>query len=297
MCSEVRYIKNFNRFFLYDFLKEFLKKEISVENIYFWAACERYRQMNDHDRIEEAIKIYEKYLGTNATDPVNVDSKARTVTKERVNLAEKELFETAQKQIFNLMKFDSYQRFIKSDLFKIYIDAEQKRFKLPYPSEQLDPLLRISNYSGSNVKIKKSYSNAEDRRKTSLLPWHRKTRSQSKDRLKESKHEIKEKFFTSPKNSNSDLQGSKNSLIFNFEAMLAKNCDTNDGNSFLCRVVLPDGANSISHVKDESIRDFVNRILEKRGICFQDFEVFYFNSSKVSQKFSIKNFFTAVKKV
>ena len=93
------------------------------------------------------------------------------------------IFLAAQKQIFNLMKFDSYQRFIKSDLYKSCLEAETKNQPIPYSAEQLDPFLRTSSIPNlTSSKLKKSLSNAEDRRRKSLLPWHRKTRSKSKDR-------------------------------------------------------------------------------------------------------------------
>lgn len=72
---------------------EFLKKEFSAENIYFWTGCERYRKITDHtERTKEANAIFSKHLGTGASEPVNVDSKARTLAQERLNFAEPDLF-------------------------------------------------------------------------------------------------------------------------------------------------------------------------------------------------------------
>lgn len=72
---------------------EFLKKEFSAENIYFWTGCERYRKINDQtERTKEANAIFSKHLGTGASEPVNVDSKARTLAQERLNYAEPDLF-------------------------------------------------------------------------------------------------------------------------------------------------------------------------------------------------------------
>lgn len=72
---------------------EFLKKEFSAENIYFWTACERYRKIIDHtERTKEANEIFSKHLATGASEPVNVDSRARTLAQERLNYAEPDLF-------------------------------------------------------------------------------------------------------------------------------------------------------------------------------------------------------------
>lgn len=86
-----------------------------------------------------------------------------------------DIFDQAQKQIFNLMKFDSYPRFLKSDIYKHCLAGDFQ--KLP-----TDPRLLINPSCTSPSKLKKSVSNAEDRRRKSLLPWNRKHRSKSKDR-------------------------------------------------------------------------------------------------------------------
>lgn len=58
------------------------------------------------------------------------------------------IFLKAQKQVFNLMKFDSYPRFIKSDLFKMCL-VEQMAESTPY-IDQDAPLLK-SQYLNKKV--------------------------------------------------------------------------------------------------------------------------------------------------
>lgn len=53
-----------------------------------------------------------------APEPVNVDSQARQAAKDGLEEAKENLFVAAQKQIFNLMKFDSYPRFLKCESYK-----------------------------------------------------------------------------------------------------------------------------------------------------------------------------------
>lgn len=112
------------------------------------------------------------------------------------------------------MKFDSYQRFIRSNLYKSCLEAEAKHQHLPYPGgDQLDVGLRTGIGSPSTLKkLKKSLSNAEDRRRKSLLPWHRKTRCKSKDRDNESLAEEKPSSNTLKANSGSDIHSSRSSL-------------------------------------------------------------------------------------
>ena len=216
---------------------EFLKKEFSGENIYFWTACERYRQIEDDlERQKEAIAIFEKHLGNGALEPVNVDCNARNYSRDGLAKAEKDLFSSAQKQIFNLMKFDSYQRFIRGELYKNCVHAEEANLPMPYSNEPLDPMLRIKidhQQISQTVKLKKSASNAEDRRRKSLLPWHRKTRCKSKDRDEESKDS-----GTLKRNSNNsgEIHSSRSSLS-SFDATISKmsSVDSEMRNS-LCRV-------------------------------------------------------------
>lgn len=74
--------------------KEFLKKEFSHENIYFWAACERYKDTKDvPTRRRLACQIYQRHLSSTAAEPVNVDSHASgQITQELLDEAPADLF-------------------------------------------------------------------------------------------------------------------------------------------------------------------------------------------------------------
>lgn len=134
----------------------FLRSEYSGENLYFWTACKRYSVTEkEKDRINLAKEIYEKHLSNGATEPVNVDSAARNITEINLNSGNKEMFATAQKQVFNLMKFDSYSRFIRSDLYKACLSAEKRKQSLPLSNENLDErLLTVSISTNNSTKVK-----------------------------------------------------------------------------------------------------------------------------------------------
>ena len=105
--------------------QEFLNKEFSAENITFWTACEEYKRLrSDSERHSAAIDIMDKHLSAGAPEPVNVDSHARQAAQDGMATTGEGLFAAAQKQIYNLMKFDSYSRFLKSDLYKEALLAE-----------------------------------------------------------------------------------------------------------------------------------------------------------------------------
>lgn len=84
------------------FLKEFLKKEFSHENIYFWAACERYKDTKDIvTRRKLANQIYQRHLSNTAAEPVNVDSHATgQITQDLLCEAPSDLFVQVEKSYF-----------------------------------------------------------------------------------------------------------------------------------------------------------------------------------------------------
>lgn len=205
------------------------------------------------------------------------------------------------------MKFDSYQRFTRSDLYKSCVTAEAEKQPLPYPANTLDPSLRTTTITNAKSpaanavsKLKKSLSNAEDRRRKSLLPWHRKTRCKSKDRHEEflpsnSCNSLKKSFTmlashtSHTHQSHNDIHSSRSSLS-SFDAVISSRNGTISPNasgddspprSSLCRVILTDGATTIAQTRHhENIRDLVDRLLEKRGIFYNAYDGFVSGTNK-----------------
>ncbi|KAH8311256.1 hypothetical protein KR044_005226 [Drosophila immigrans] len=280
---------------------EFLKKEFSAENIYFWTACERYRcTEQETERVTLARQIFGKHLANSSSDPVNVDSQARNLSDEKLGSGALDIFAPAQKQIFNLMKFDSYQRFIRSELYKSCVDAEQKQQPLPFTGADLDELLKTNFHVVASPKLKKSASNAEDRRRKSLLPWHRKTRSKSRDRS-EIMADLQQTLMPAPpppppllalltggahsvQNSLSDLHSSRSSLSsFDAGAAAAGPAQGASADSVcsLCRVILTDGATTIVQTRpNETVGQLVERLLEKRNLVYPFYDVVFQGSTK-----------------
>nr|XP_060624511.1 regulator of G-protein signaling 10 [Anolis sagrei ordinatus] len=97
--------------------REFLKGEFSEENVLFWLACEEFKKIKDKKQIKtKANEIYMTFLSSKASFQVNVEGQSRldeSILEEPHPL----MFQRLQDQIFNLMKYDSYSRFLKSDMF------------------------------------------------------------------------------------------------------------------------------------------------------------------------------------
>ncbi|KAL0099996.1 hypothetical protein PUN28_019465 [Cardiocondyla obscurior] len=275
---------------------EFLKKEFSHENIYFWAACERYKDTKDVTvRRRLACQIYQRHLSSTAAEPVNVDSHASgQITQDLLDEAPANLFLQAQKQVFNLMKFDSYPRFLRSELYRACLETGSA----VVATEDCDLYLT----SSPSIKLKKSHSDAEDRCRKSILPWNRKNRSKSKDRGESeynkapSRSDTIYKSFTVIKretegNNNEDtvsISSSRSSLAswdlalrqsFNKHSVSSYDGQTNEKRdrgkcTGLCRVILPDGSTTVVTTNQtESIKDVITRLLDKRALRYSNYDV------------------------
>ncbi|CAH0731333.1 unnamed protein product, partial [Brenthis ino] len=224
----------------------FLSKEFAAENIRFWWSCEQYRCCDeDEKRGPLAMDIYQRHLAEGASEPVNVDAAARRAAALRLHQVPppQDLFTQAQKQIFNVMKFDSYPRFLRSGVHAECARADLRGLPPPYaphpPGEPETP------------KLKKSASNASERRRSgSLLPW--KGRTASRDRT----------VSTTSNNEDHNMTD------------VVKTSQSVSGQCSLCRVVLPDGATSVVPVDaGASVRRLVDRLLQRRNLLCGAYDV------------------------
>ena len=114
------------------YMQLFLKEELSIENIDFWYACERYRQLATFaERKVAAKKIAERHILSGCPYPVSIGSFIRQYVLENLDDAEPNLFEKSHGHIYELMRFDSFARFKRSDRYKESFMAEIDGLPLP----------------------------------------------------------------------------------------------------------------------------------------------------------------------
>lgn len=283
---------------------EFLKKEFSQENITFWIACEKYRQVTDPAQMALMAKeIYSTHLCIGAHEPVNVDSHARQVAEEGLDSPTPDLFLLAQKQIFNLMKFDCYQRFLKSSMFKECMLREMQGQPLLYQGQTL----QIDNSDDKG----KGKASAEEKKRKSLIPWHRLSKIKSNeskssklwDRHSEIRKSLKKKKekdsqkLDDTSSTQSDITGSRSSLTGSETGMglMYKNISSReslnsaeltlfpshcgaDGN-YYCRVILPDCSTTVVRTqKGETVGEMLLKLLERRNLTYNAVEAFMVGS-------------------
>jgi len=100
----------------------FLKLEFSEENLQFWIDCENYHNCAHADRARMADSIIRKYIGEDAEMSVNLPSHLlEKALASRARFSKEKLppnFYEQQRHIYDLMKFDSYPRFIRSEHYR-----------------------------------------------------------------------------------------------------------------------------------------------------------------------------------
>ncbi|XP_054564390.1 regulator of G-protein signaling 12 isoform X2 [Eptesicus fuscus] len=168
---------------------DFLRKEFSEENILFWQACEYFNHVPAHDKKElsyRAREIFSTFLCSKATTPVNIDSQAQ-LADDILSAPHPDMFKEQQLQIFNLMKFDSYTRFLKSPLYQECILAEVEGRSLP-DSQQ------VPSSPASKHSVSSDHSNASTPKK--LTGKSRSGRSLNEDLDEDSERKRKGVFFS-----------------------------------------------------------------------------------------------------
>uniref|UniRef100_A0A8C0FP71 Regulator of G-protein signaling 14 n=1 Tax=Bubo bubo TaxID=30461 RepID=A0A8C0FP71_BUBBB len=262
------------------YFTEFLKKEFSAENVYFWQACERFQQIPASDTqqlAQEARRIYDEFLSSHSVSPVNIDKQA-WIGEDMLASPSPDMFRVQQLQIFNLMKFDSYTRFVKSPLYQACLRAESQGQPLPdlrphsrssSPPPDLNkksklklgkslPLGVETAGSGSNRSPRRSFRKGERREPSwagggSAMLWR-----ESQGSLNSSAS-LDLGFLSS---------GHRKSLGGSEAELPSKSMK-------YCCVYLPDGTASLASVRPgHSIRDMLAGICEKRGFSLPDIKVY-----------------------
>jgi regulator of G-protein signaling len=73
-------------------------------------------------------EIYNEFIDSNAQSPVNIDCKVQDVTEENLkNNPNRWSFDEAADHIFCLMKNDSYQRFLRSEIYRDLVNISKKK--------------------------------------------------------------------------------------------------------------------------------------------------------------------------
>jgi len=106
----------------YEF-RSFLKELHSTENLAFWLEVEEYKALtNAADRSIKAKDMYIKFIAPNGRYEINIcDALKKELLQKMVHLdkdVDEHLFDSVQRSIFDLMSYDSYAKFLKSERYR-----------------------------------------------------------------------------------------------------------------------------------------------------------------------------------
>ncbi|KAM5340480.1 regulator of G-protein signaling 12 isoform 2-T2 [Glossophaga mutica] len=284
------------------YFSDFLRKEFSEENILFWQACECFSHVPAHDKKElsyRAREIFSKFLGSKAATPVNIDSQAQ-LADDTLSAPHPDMFKEQQLQIFNLMKFDSYARFLKSPLYQECILAEVEGRSLPdSPQVPSSPTSKHSVSSDhSNVSTPKKLSgksrsgrslnedvgdeDGERRRKGAFFSWSRARSTGRSQRKKDHGDPANDALHANGGLGRRESQGSVSSAG---SLDLSEACRTlapeRDKATKHCCIQLPDGTSCTVPVRvGLSIKEVLSGLCERHGISGAAVDLFLVGGDK-----------------
>ncbi|XP_063128014.1 regulator of G-protein signaling 21 isoform X1 [Rattus norvegicus] len=109
-----------------DAFRTFLKSEFSEENVEFWLACEDFKKTECREKIATKAKmIYSEFIVADAPKEINIDFSTRDLISRNIAEPTPKCFDEAQKLIYSLMAKDSFPRFLKSEIYKKFINTQQ----------------------------------------------------------------------------------------------------------------------------------------------------------------------------
>ncbi|XP_030638924.1 regulator of G-protein signaling 14, partial [Chanos chanos] len=251
----------------------FLKSEVSAENILFWQACEKFRKIpadRSEQLLQQALSIYNTYLSNNATSPINIDDKVRVEEKDIKN-PHPDIFQKAQQQIFKLMKFDSYARFVRSQLYQSCMLANVEGRALPEIGHRSKiPVLKKADVTSVKEQQKpeqkaKEKSDGAEKRKTTLpgrIGWEK--RKEKRGSWGESQNVGKSKALRNT----TEAERLPIRTHVPDQALKA-------GVDKYCCVYLPDGTASLTPARPGlTIRSMLTGLCEKRGLPLTDIIIY-----------------------
>ncbi|CAM1292875.1 RGS7 (predicted) [Pycnogonum litorale] len=110
-----------------DQFEKFLEKEFSAENLRFWDAVQELKLVHSKDVANKAQEIWNEHLATDANAPINIDSKSAETTRNNIKTPDRWVFDEAAAHLYSLMKNDSYSRYLRSDMYKDFLNGSKKK--------------------------------------------------------------------------------------------------------------------------------------------------------------------------
>ncbi|XP_032079731.1 regulator of G-protein signaling 12 [Thamnophis elegans] len=286
------------------YFSDFLRKEFSEENILFWQACEYFNHIPAHDKNElsfRAQEIFNKYLCSKATTPVNIDSQVQ-LADDVLTAPHPNMFKDQQLQIFNLMKFDSYARFLKSPFYQECVLAEVEGRPVSDPQWVPSSPTQKSSFgpdmfpvstprklggkakSGRSLNEESGEEDGEKKKKGTFFSWSRSRSLGRSQKKKENGNCLKE---SSQSGELSYRQKSQDSLSSAASLEMGEPCRPSGPPAAkekppkCCHIHLPDGSTSVMPVRGGfSLKEALSDFCERQRISMAAVDLFLIGGDK-----------------
>ena len=147
--------------------RDFLVTQICVENLDFWLAVEKYKNLKTPIEIGlHKSAIFQKFIHDRGPSQVNLEERLRREIITNLQIPDTSLFNQAQKQIYHILRYDCYPRFKMSTVLSDYIRGNRYTLlKDSVNSEDISSHIPKNSYSSdvhsSYQSIDPSLGNSE----------------------------------------------------------------------------------------------------------------------------------------
>ncbi|PIC30597.1 hypothetical protein B9Z55_021788 [Caenorhabditis nigoni] len=129
-----------------DEFEKFLQGEHSEDNLRFWKDVQELKKVQAEDDKKDVMKmdqkvsiIFDDYIAHGAKKEVSLRANTVAIVMENMKNPNKEVFDVAQQEIFDLMSRDSYLRYISGPSYQKLLDSVSASVPLlPATAEQQD---------------------------------------------------------------------------------------------------------------------------------------------------------------
>uniref|UniRef100_A0A671K6L2 Regulator of G-protein signaling 14-like n=1 Tax=Sinocyclocheilus anshuiensis TaxID=1608454 RepID=A0A671K6L2_9TELE len=199
---------------------------------------------------------------------------------DRVRVEEKDvqnphpdIFQKAQQQIFKLMKFDSYTRFVRSQLYQSCMLANVEGRPLPGLDPRGRPLTTTKHTSSTSPKEQVKFDRTKER-KEKRGSWGEAFRRSNEFSV------LCWPFPESPISFKTGLVKSSEVTCCKVEKLVARSADGRVDK--YCCVFLPDGTASLTPARPGvTIRNMLTSLCEKRGLPLSDIIIYLHGKDKL----------------
>jgi len=235
-------------------ISSFLRKEYSEENIQFWLECSRLELETDQEIVSARVQdIISRFIGPDAESPVNIPDHLSQKALAEAHDPKPTSFVPQKEAIYNLMKFDSYSRFLRNELYAKLIELELEGHQIT-----TEDIRRIENGQSPVRKKDKRKSTLQKLigRKTELFAVEPRRNDKARSSIMRRKTKDKE-------------MGSSSTLSSAHSSTSSIELEADDAkfNGTVCHIHFSDGGSTTIALKTGvPARSLLNNVASRRGL-------------------------------